>query len=387
MVGMTEPNGRGRVTPLSRLPWRRITPRQSTVEDIAARDIAAEEIAAAVAVAPVTSPDEAAPVIEEPPPSKWSLAPLRLAALGLALVLVIGIGMAKLLVGGPPSVDQLRAAAGVDTWTVLSIGVKADQPGVGYYDPKTKIWSGFDVDIAYMIAEDLGFRHDEVRFYGIESEDRARMQATQVLDGKPQRVPVKMVIASYSITPERKLMAGVTFSNSYLYTEQSVITRVGHVPVATLDDFGGQTVCTLSASTSEKAPELAKAIVIRKNLISDCVSLLRAGKVDAVTTDAAILAGIEAEYPTELKHWDLGLDRTEAWGVNVGDNQALKTLVDFTLYRSWKDPHDGRWERAYKTNLQSEAGAQNGTPIAVGEQPVAARPDVRQLPWEDVLHE
>ena len=45
------------------------------------------------------------------------------------------------------------------------------------YDEGKKIWSGFDIDIAYMIAEDLGFRRDQVRFYGMESEDRARMQA------------------------------------------------------------------------------------------------------------------------------------------------------------------------------------------------------------------
>ncbi len=376
MDGMTEPNGRGRVTPLSRLPWRRSAPRQSTVEDIAARDIAAEEIAAVAAVAP----DELTPVVEEPPPSRWTLAPLRLAALGLALVLTLGVGMAKLLVSGPPSVDQLRVAAGVDTWTELPIGVKADQPGVAYYDPATKIWSGFDIDIAYMIAEDLGFRQDEVRFYAIESEDRARMQAFQLVKGVQRRVPVKMVIASYSITALREEEPGVTFSDPYLYTEQSAITRVGHAPVTTVPDLNRLKACSISASTSETGPT-----AIRRNQIGDCFKLLRAGQVEAVTTDAAILAGYEAKYSKKFTHWDLGLDKTEAWGVNVGDNPALKTLVDLTLYRSWKDPHDERWERAYKTNLQTEVAAQAGTPIAAAEQPAVPRPDVRQLPWEDVL--
>ncbi len=105
--------------------------------------------------------------------------------------------------------------------------------------------------------------------------------------------------------------------------------------------------------------------------------------MDVVTTDAAILAGYEAKYPKEFTHWDLGLDSTEAWGVNVGDNQALKTLVELTLYRSWKDPHDERWELAYQTNLQSEIAAQGGTPIAAAEQPAVPRPHVRELPWED----
>lgn len=372
---MSEPNGRGRPAPLSRLPWRRTAP---TVEDIAAEEIVAEEIAAAAAVESMPAP---------PPPSRWSLAPVRLAALGLALVLVIGIAMAKLLLGGPPSVDQLRAEAGVDTWPVLPIGVKDDQPGVAYHDPRTGVWSGFDIEIAYMIAEDLGFRRGDVRFYGIQSEDRARMQATELVGGTARRVPVKMVIASYSITPERKLMAGVTFSEPYLYTEQSVITRIGHPAVVSLGDFQGQKVCTLSASTSQDAPRAAHAVTVTKNRISECVDLLRSRGVDAVTTDAAILAGYKALHPGEFAHWDLGLDRTEAWGVNVGDNPALKKLVDLTLYRSWKDPHDDRWEKAYETTLQSEVGANGGTPIAVAEQPAVTRPDVRQLPWEDVLHE
>jgi glutamate transport system substrate-binding protein len=175
-------------------------------------------------------------------------------------------------------------------------------------------------------------------------------------------------------------MAGVTFSDAYLYTEQSAITRVGHPPVTTIDDLRTQKVCSISASTS-----VAPSNAVRKNQIGDCFKLLRAGDVDVVTTDAAILAGYEAKYPKEFTHWDLGLDNTEAWGVNVGDNPALKTLVDLTLYRSWKDPHDERWELAYKTNLQSEVAAQGGTPIAAAEQPAVPRPDVRELPWEDVL--
>ncbi len=65
----------------------------------------------------------------------------------------------------------------MENWSELRVGVKDDQYGTAYYDPDTRTWSGFDIDIAYMIAEDLGFRRSEVRFYGMESEDRARMQA------------------------------------------------------------------------------------------------------------------------------------------------------------------------------------------------------------------
>jgi glutamate transport system substrate-binding protein len=279
-------------------------------------------------------------------------------------------------------VAQLRAQAGVDDWTVLTVGVKDDQPGVGYYDKDTKIWSGFDVDIAYMIAEDLGFRRSEVKFYGIESEDRARTQASDASGG---RVPVKMVIASYSITAEREKMAGVTFSAPYLYTEQSVLTLHGHSAVTTFKDLTGKQVCSLSTATSLTALDQAHAIVRSRNKVSDCITDMREHRVEAVSTDAAILAGYKARFPAEFDHWDLGYDATEAWGVNVGENPALEKLVDLTLYRSLKDPKDDRWEQAFQRNFQVEVKENGKTPIAIAAQPDVPKPDIRDLPWEDVF--
>ncbi|WIM94842.1 transporter substrate-binding domain-containing protein [Actinoplanes oblitus] len=362
---------------------RRVWPlKRRTVEDIAARDIAVQE---AVDEGRLPPPAEPVP-LEQPevlpdPPERFNMAALRLAGLGFGLVLAIGLTMMRLFVGGPPSVDELRAQSGVDSWSELHIGVKDDQFGTAYYDPATKIWSGFDIDVAYMIAEDLGFRRSEVKFYGMESEDRARMQATDV-DGN--RVPVQLVIASYSITPKR-VADKVNFSQSYLYTEQSVMTLAGHRAVASLDDFAGQKVCTLSTSTSLTAPKEAGATVISKNRVRECFAMLNRHEVDAVSTDAAILAGWKARYPGKYDHWDLGLDGTERWGVNVGDNPALKKLVDLTLWRSYADPHDERWEQAFEKNFQTEVPANGKVPIAVAQQPRVIRPDVRELPWEDLL--
>jgi glutamate transport system substrate-binding protein len=348
---------------------------EGTAEDIAVHDVAERE--AADQRLPPPDPE---PMLDPPP--RFSLAAFRLAALGLALVLTLALALVRVLGDGPPSVADLRAQAGVDTWTDLPIGVKDDQPGTAYRGDDGR-WSGFDIDIAYMIAEDLGFRRDDVKFYALESEDRARMQA---IDAKSNRVPVKLVIASYSITAEREAKAGVTFSAPYLYTEQSVVTLHGkHKPVSTWTDLAYQRVCSLSSATSVTAPEKYHAIVVARNRISECFADLRRGDVDAVTTDAAILAGYKAKDPKAFDHWDLGLDDTEAWGVNVGENPALQKLVNLTLYRSYTDPKDSRWEDAYARNLQSEVDENEKTPIAVAEQPRVERPNVRQLPWEDVF--
>jgi glutamate transport system substrate-binding protein len=321
------------------------------------------------------------PGTDEPPRPRINLAAFRLAALGLALVLTLSLTMVRLFVGGPPSVEELRRQAGVDNWSELAIGVKDDQPGTAVYN-KDGTWSGFDIDIAYMIAEDLGFRRGEVKFFAMESEDRVRMQAT---DTDRRRVPVKLVIASYSITDEREAKTGVTFSAPYLYTEQSVLTVENYPKVSALEDLKDLEVCTLSASTSQAALEEAGAIVRRKNRVSECIDDLRTRNVDAVSTDAAILAGFKAAEPDVFAHYDLGLDVTEAWGVNVGENEALKKLVDLTLYRSLKDPADDRWEVAYERNLQSEQPANGPTPIAQAQRPDARKPDVKEQPWETVV--
>ncbi|GAA0511519.1 hypothetical protein Ade02nite_44920 [Paractinoplanes deccanensis] len=364
----------------SRFAWplrRRMPPGpDGSAEDIAVQDVAEREAADRQ-----LPPPEPEPLVDPPP--RFNLAMFRLAALGLALVLAVALAMVRVFVGGPPSVAELRAESGVDSWTVLPIGVKDDQPGVALRD-KNGVWSGFDIDIAYMIAEDLGFRRDDVRFYGMESEDRLRMQAVD-LSGK--RVPVKMVVASFSITAEREAAPGVTFSQPYLFTEQSVLTltKAKHRPVSTVRDLWGDRVCSLSTATSVKTFDPAKIDVISRNRMRECIADLRNGDVDAVSTDAAILAGFKAQSPGEFDHWDLGVEKTEAYGVNVGDNLALKKLVDLTLYRSYADPADDRWEAAYQRNLQSESAANKTTPIAVAQQPRVTRPPIRELPWEDVF--
>ncbi|GIM94325.1 transporter substrate-binding domain-containing protein [Paractinoplanes toevensis] len=356
-------------------PLKRRTPGpDGTAEDIAVQDIAEREAADRRLPPPDPEP------LADPRP-RFNLAAFRLAALGLALVLALALAMVRVFVGGPESVAELRARSGVDEWKELAVGVKDDQPGVAFYDPADKMWKGFDVDMAYMIGEDLGFRSDEIKFYGMESEDRARMQAYD-LDHK--RVAVNVVIASYSITKTR-IDEGVVFAGPYLYTEQSVLTLKGHAPVATFKDLTDKQVCSLSTATSLTGLEAAHALVRSKNRISECITEMRAGRVEAVSTDAAILAGYKAKYPSEFEHWDLGYDATEKWGVNVGENQALKKLINLTLYRSLKDPKDDRWEKAFQDNLQVEVGENKNTPIAVATQPPVDRPNIRDLPWEDVF--
>ncbi|WP_405428697.1 transporter substrate-binding domain-containing protein [Micromonospora sp. NBC_00617] len=312
---------------------------------------------------------------------------VALAVLAAALVPIV-------LAAGPPTRDELLENAHLKGKQQLVIGVKDDQPGISQRLPNN-VWKGFDVDIAYMIASYLGFDHSQVRFVPIESEDRARRQAQ---DGEGF-VIVDLVIASYSINDKRR-EEGAVFSAPYLNTEQSVVTLKSYQKqVSSLEDLRGQTVCSLTTSTSIQRLAEAGASPVGRNRISECIQELYDGKVQAVTTDAAILAGfVTGDQPDDdgqhfpvtlknvkpLRHWDIGSSPQERWGVNTGPNQALLDLVDLALYKSANDENDSAWENAYNANLRWQQGYNLPQPVAEQQQPDPRKVEVRQWPWERI---
>jgi glutamate transport system substrate-binding protein len=338
---------------------------------------------AAPPVGPPPAAPPAGPPAEAPPAARASVVPrVRLIVILALLVVSVVVATAVVVVTGPPSEDDLLREAGMTGKRELLVGVKADQPGVDFRDPKTGVFSGFDIDIAYMIASDLGFRPNEVRFLAIQSEDRERMRAHDPRTNA--NTTVDMVVATYSITAARTA-AGARFSAPYLRTEQSVLTRRGHRAVQSLADLKSERVCTLATSTSADALRRAGiADPKQENDISNCVSGLFDDRYDAVTTDAAILAGFahEPQYQGKLLHHDIGLETEEQWGINVGSNEALRTLVSLSLYRSWHDPDDRRWEDAFERNLRPMQPDSPQQDIAADQQPAVSRPAVREWPWQ-----
>ncbi|SDD35525.1 transporter substrate-binding domain-containing protein [Actinokineospora iranica] len=301
---------------------------------------------------------------------KW----VRFAALIAAALVAAGIAVAVWW-EQVPTEDELKEQAGLKGKSELVIGVKTDMPGIGFLDPDTGVLSGFDIDIAYLIAADLGFEPSKVRLVEIENEDRSKMRGA---DGRR----VDLVVATYSDTPERAAVGGVSFSFPYLETEQSVLTRKDHRPVLALTELAGESVCTLTTSTSVRAAETAGAKIVYDLTIAGCVDLLRAGKVGSVTTDAAILAGFAQRYPDELRHHDIALEAKELWAVNTGGNEPLRTLVNLALYRSQNDPADKRWEDAYNRHLRPMARHSPEQLIPLDQQRGAVEVEVRQWPWE-----
>lgn len=304
---------------------------------------------------------------------------LRFVAVVVVLVVAGAAVVALVIRKGPPSEQELLERARLTDKSELRIGVKDDVPGVALRDEKTGQYSGFDIDIAYMVSSDLGFRRSQVRFFPIEPEDRSKMQAR---DGD-HFLAVDLVVSTYSITEEREKLPRVTFSAPYLLTEQSVVTLKDYPAVQSLEDLRGKAVCTLGTSTSQTAVAKAGANVSGKNRLSECFLGLWNKTYDAVTTDAAMLAGFVAADPQQrLQHHDIGLEAVEAWGINTGGNEDLRALVNLSLYRSLHNPNDPRWENAFERNLRSEQPVNLPQEIAEDRQPEVPTVKVRQWPWD-----
>ncbi len=216
------------------------------------------------------------------------------------------------------------------------IGVKEDQPNLGYLDATTGERSGFDVEIARWIAAELGFSEDDITYEPIASANREQA----IVNGD-----IDYYVGTYSITDQRKEQ--VDFAGPYFVTGQGFLVSGDSemTEVNDVSDFNGMTVCSATGSTpiqniKENFPEIDTE---EYDIYSQCVEDLLNDRVDAVTTDAAILIGYAAQDPDNLKVLD-GLFTEERYGVGIpkGDT-ALQEFINTTFTEggdTWQEIFD-----------------------------------------------
>lgn len=232
----------------------------------------------------------------------------------------------------------------------IKIGVKFDQPGIGYKNPATGKIEGYDIEIGKIIAGQLGLDYNDksqVEFTETVSKNRETFLENGTVD---------MVIASYSITPERKQLVG--FAGPYYETGQDLLIRKSDKGTITgVDSLAGKKVCSVTGSTSlanikEKAPK-AKRVALAQ--YSDCVTQLKNNTVDALTTDAPILLGYAAQSPDQLMVVGKTFS-TEKYGVGVNKKaNDFRKWINGVLAKSFSN---GSWAKAYKLTL-----GKSGSPV------------------------
>ncbi|GAA3589882.1 glutamate ABC transporter substrate-binding protein [Klugiella xanthotipulae] len=224
------------------------------------------------------------------------------------------------------------------------IGVKEDQPNLGYRDAATGERTGFDVEIATWIAASLGFGADQIEFKAIPSVSRE----SAIVNGD-----IDYYVGTYSITDARKEQ--VDFAGPYFITGQGLLVAADNDTIKSEKDLKGMRVCSATGSTpiqniKDNFPDTK---TVEFDTYSQCVEALTDGQVDAVTTDAAILIGYAAQDPDNLTV--VGEPFTvEKYGVGLAKGDAVLRAHINDLFTNGNDT----WTQIYDDTL-----GQSGTKV------------------------
>jgi polar amino acid transport system substrate-binding protein len=197
---------------------------------------------------------------------------------------------------------------------VLVVGVKDSLPPFGYIDEKTRTIVGYDIDFVSAIAKKLG----------VKLELKPVTSASRM----PQLQESHIDIIAATMTKNAERAKVIDFSHTYFFTGQKFITKKGSVK--SLKDLEGKKIGTAKGSTSEQNVKkaLPTATVLSFDDYPQAFLALQQGKVSAVTTDEAILAGILSKAPNksqfEIPSFQIS-DEPYGLGMRKGD----KNLVDF----------------------------------------------------------
>jgi len=211
----------------------------------------------------------------------------------------------------------------------ITVGTKFDQPLFGLKglsgDPE-----GFDVEIAKIIAADLGIPEDGLSFVETPSAVREEKIETSEVD---------MVVATYTINDKRK--ERVSFAGPYYQAGQDLMVTADNTEITGPETLRASTakVCSVTGSTpAEKILEYVDAAnLVLFDVYSKCADALRTGQVDVVTTDNVILLGLVDASDGEFKLVDAPFTE-EPYGIGVPKGDvAFCEFINDTLTAAAED--------------------------------------------------
>ncbi|MGA5096778.1 glutamate ABC transporter substrate-binding protein [Streptomyces lavendulocolor] len=236
----------------------------------------------------------------------------------------------------------------------INVGIKFDQPGVGLKTPDGS-YTGFDVDVATYVAQQLGYEPGDIVWKEAKSADRETML---------QRGDVDFIAASYSINDERAKK--VDFAGPYLLAHQDVLVRADDDSITKPSDLNNKKLCSVTGSTSAQnvKTKLAPDAQLQEyGGYSECLTGLENGVIDAVTTDDSILAGYASQEQFRGKFKLGGFKMSnENYGIGVQKGSELKERINDALE---KMVADGAWDTAVKENF-GPAGYKNEPAPQIG---------------------
>lgn len=226
----------------------------------------------------------------------------------------------------------------------IIVGTKFDQPGLGQKNPLNNQVEGFDVEIAKLIAVGIFGGSPETLGNKIEFVESTTPNRELFIENGTADI----IVATYTINDARKQR--IDFAGPYYVAGQDILVKTNDNSIRGVNDLAGKNVCSVRNSTPAANLERVapQAQLTLFDQYSDCVSALRDGRVQAVSTDNSILLGFVAASPTEFKIvGNKFTDEPYGIGLKKGDT-AWRTFINDRLEQMYRD---GSWARAFTATL------------------------------------
>lgn len=218
---------------------------------------------------------------------------------------------------------------------VLRVGVKQDVPNFGYKNPDSGKFEGLEIDIARKIADELGV---DIEFTPVTAQTRGPLLDNGQVD---------LVIATFTITEERKLL--YNFTTPY-YTDAVGFLVNKDSGIKTFTDLNGKTIGVAQGSiTRTLISELADKYGIAVNFAElgsypELSVSLRAHRTDAFSVDQSILSGY---IGSKSELMDFSFSASDYGIVTKLSNKDLNNYLN-SLVEKWTS--DGSLQAIYDAN-------------------------------------
>ena len=230
-------------------------------------------------------------------------------------------------------------------------GVSADTLLLGSRNPLTGQIQGFDIEMLKAVSKAIFGDPNKIEFRVITTAQRI-----------PVLVDGSVDIVARAMTMNCTRWQQIDFSTQYYLAGQKVLVAKGS-PVKAMEDLKGQRVCAPNGSTSmDKLKTFPGLIPVGSDTHTGCLVLFQQGKVDAITGDDTILAGLAAQDPYAFVVKASAFTQ-EPYGLGISrKNPEFVKFVNGVLEQMRSD---GQWTTAYNTWLKAALGPAPTPPGAV----------------------
>jgi len=238
----------------------------------------------------------------------------------------------------------------------LIAGVSSDTLLLGARNPLNGQIEGFDIEMLKAVSKAIFGDPNKIEFRVITTAQRIPVLTDGSVD-----------IVARAMTMNCARWQQIDFSTEYYLAGQKVLVAKGST-AKSMADLKGKKVCAPVGSTSmEKLKTFPGLVPVGSDTHTGCLVLFQQGKVDAITGDDTILAGLAAQDPYAVVVKAPAFTQ-EPYGLGISKkNQDFVKFVNGVLQQMRTD---GQWTAAYDSWLKGALGPAPAPPAAVyGRQP------------------